>query len=61
MGKLLKMLVIFVAITFLIYPEVMAIEQKKKQSVNEKILEILIEKNIITKEQYEELRHLAQE
>jgi len=35
--------------------------QEQKQSVNERILEILIEKSIITKKQYEELRQLAQE
>jgi len=35
MGKSLKILVIFVVITFLVHPEVLAIEQKKKQYVNE--------------------------
>jgi phosphate-selective porin OprO/OprP len=61
MRILFKITVVFVVITFLIYPEVMAAEQKKKPSVNERILEILIEKSIITKEQYEKLRQLAQE
>ena len=61
MRILFKVLVVFVVITFLVCPEVMATEQKKEPSVNEKILEILIEKNIITKEQYKELRQLAQE
>ncbi|MBW2369792.1 MAG: hypothetical protein JRH15_18120, partial [Deltaproteobacteria bacterium] len=61
MRILFKIPVVFVVIIFLIYSEVMAVEQKKTQSVNERILEILIEKNIITKEQYKELRQLAQE
>ncbi|MCP4576495.1 MAG: hypothetical protein GY846_09460 [Deltaproteobacteria bacterium] len=36
-------------------------EENRKKSVNERILEILIEKRIITKHQFEELKKLAQE
>ena len=61
MRILFKILVVFFVIVFLIYSEVTAAEQKKEPSVNERILEILIEKNIITKEQYEELRQQAKE
>ena len=48
-------------VVFLFFPTCSVFcAEKSQKSVNEKILEILIDKNIITKEQYEELKMQAQ-
>ncbi|MBU0986071.1 MAG: putative porin, partial [Proteobacteria bacterium] len=48
-------------VVFIFFPVCSAFgEEKAQKTVNEKILEILIDKNVITKEQYEELKIQAQ-
>ena len=59
MKKRVKVMVLLLGIMGLIWPGNMLAQEKK--SVNERILEILIEKNILTKEQYEELLKQAKE
>ena len=62
MGKLVRTLpMILIIITFCWPGTIAAQEKKKKKSVNERILEILIEKNIITRPQYEDLLKQAKE
>jgi phosphate-selective porin OprO/OprP len=56
----LKIVVPIVAVAVFLSPGTGFGEATKKKSVNERIIEILIENNVITKEQYEELRKLAQ-
>jgi len=58
-AKFIRTSVAVLMFLFLSSSSVLAQEQKK--SVNERILEILIEKEIISKKQYEELKQLAQE
>ncbi len=60
MAKLLNLIISFMIVT-LIWPGMIAAQEEKKKPVNERILEILIEKNIITKEQYEDLLKQAKE
>lgn len=57
---MLKMSVAMLAIVCLIHSAVMADEQNRKKSVNESILEILVEKDTITQEQYQTLKEQAQ-
>jgi len=62
MKKLLRFVVLcFFSSCFMIYPSISIADEKKNKSVNERILEILIEKNIITKGQYGELLKQAKE
>ncbi|MCP4666214.1 MAG: hypothetical protein GY849_07595 [Deltaproteobacteria bacterium] len=51
---------IYFFISFLV-PGLIFAEEKRQKSVNERILEILIEQKIITKRQFEELKKLARE
>jgi len=61
MGRFVRgVFLLFTIITF-VWPGNIAAQAKKKKSVNERILEILIEKNIITRPQYEDLLKQAKE
>jgi len=59
MERKVRVAVLLFGIFILIWPG--TIVAQKKKSVNERILEILIEKNIITKAQYEDLLKQAKE
>jgi hypothetical protein len=59
MKRKVRVTVLLFGIFVLIWPG--TIVAQKKKSVNERILEILIEKNIITKDQYEDLLKQAKE
>ncbi len=59
MERKVRITVLLLGIFVLIWPG--TIVAQKKKSVNERILEILIEKNIITKAQYEDLLKQAKE
>lgn len=54
LGRWRKICVLWVTVILVFSGNILA-EEKEKKSVNEKILEILIEKKIISKEQYEDL------
>jgi len=59
MKRKVRVIVLLLGIICLTWPGNVLAQQKK--SVNERILEILIEKNIITKDQYEDLLQQAKE
>jgi len=59
MKRKVRVTVLLFGIFVLIWPG--TIVAQKKKSVNERILEILIEKNIITKDQYEDLLKQAKD
>ena len=61
MSQLLRLFFLVFTVVILGISGIALAEQKKEKSVNEKILEILIEKQIITKEQYEDLKKQAME
>lgn len=60
MKRLLRLLVASLVAALFICPGVVLAEEEKEKSVNEKMLDILIEKDIISKEQYEDLKKQAQ-
>ena len=59
MKRKVRVIVLLLGIICLTWPGNVLAQQKK--SVNERILEILIEKNIITKDHYEDLLQQAKE
>lgn len=61
MGRPTKILFLWIAAIILMCPVTVKAEGTKKQTVNERIIEILIQNGVITQDQYEELKELARE
>lgn len=61
MKRLLKISVVFAFFLVSLNPLSAIADETKKQTVSERILEILIQNHIITKEQYDDLKRQAQE